>query len=185
MVDTGLFFDHRKTRAWLQGEVKGLRCLNLYCYTGAFSCAFAAGGAQTVTSVDQSATYLKWAKKNFALNQLKTNGHDFIQLDVREFLEKTRAQFDLIFVDPPSFSTLGSFRERERSFQITEDYQAMLEQCWKKLADKGRLIFSTNHAQFEANFAPPLATAEEITHWSMPEDCRKGRGHRCFVFRKG
>ncbi len=183
-LDTGLFFDHRKTRAWLQSEAEGKSCLNLYAYTGAFSCSFAEGRARRVVTVDQSATYLRWAQDNFDLNRLTREPHAFVHTDVRNYLEEAKERFDIIFVDPPSFSTVGGFAEPESAFRITQDYRPLLEKCWQRLNPGGRLIFSTNHAQFEPNFPLEFTQAQEITHGTMPEDCRVGRGHRAFAFQK-
>src|SRR5207244_11518191 len=68
--DTGLFLDHRNTRAMVEREAGGRRMLNLFAYTGSFSVYAAAGGAAGTTSVDISNTYLAWAARNFELNAL-------------------------------------------------------------------------------------------------------------------
>ena len=84
-IDTGLFLDHRITRARAAKEAAATM-LNLFCYTGAFSVYGGAAGMQT-TSVDLSNTYLDWARKNLELNKLDG---ELIHADVREFLAEAR-----------------------------------------------------------------------------------------------
>src|SRR6185312_5053148 len=80
-LDTGLFLDHRITRARLREAAAGKRFLNLFAYTGSATVYAAAGGAAATTSVDMSRTYLDWAQRNLALNTnvIKTRSHEFIQ----------------------------------------------------------------------------------------------------------
>ena len=107
-VDTGLFSDHRNTRRMVREMAPGCDFLNLYCYTGTFSCYAAAGGARRTVSVDRSETAVQWARENMALNGIPEEGNALIQADTFDFLERAgRGQqtFDLAVVDPPSFST--------------------------------------------------------------------------------
>ena len=111
-LDTGLFLDHRPMRQRLFKEVKQFtathgrapKVLNLFCYTGSVSVFAALAGAE-VTSVDMSATYLEWAKRNFQLNDLNADAHRFLQEDVLAYLDRrTPEKYDFIFLDPPTFS---------------------------------------------------------------------------------
>src|SRR4029079_17935674 len=105
-LDTGLFLDHRITRALVQAESNNKRVLNLFCYTGSFSVYAASGNAASVTSVDLSKTYLEWAKDNFIINRLKDEKKfHFVHADVTQYLKTPQPNsFDLIVIDPPTFS---------------------------------------------------------------------------------
>src|SRR5690606_1581600 len=107
-LDTGLFMDHRLTRARVRKEAQGKRFLNLFAYTGAFTLYAAAGGAARTVTVDLSNTYLDWAEENLALNGLADARHTLIRADVMPWLEAQRDEpdrYDLVVCDPPSFST--------------------------------------------------------------------------------
>ncbi|HEX4618210.1 MAG TPA: bifunctional 23S rRNA (guanine(2069)-N(7))-methyltransferase RlmK/23S rRNA (guanine(2445)-N(2))-methyltransferase RlmL, partial [Steroidobacteraceae bacterium] len=85
-LDTGLFLDHRITRARLRAAASGASFLNLFAYTGTASVYAAAGGARDSISVDLSRTYLEWARENLALNGLASPSHTLVQADCREWL---------------------------------------------------------------------------------------------------
>ena len=91
-LDTGLFLDHRITRARLREAAAGKRFLNLFAYTGTATVYAAAGGATASTSVDMSRTYLDWAQRNLARNGGSSPGadamprHEFVQADCVEWL---------------------------------------------------------------------------------------------------
>ncbi|MDD4955689.1 MAG: class I SAM-dependent methyltransferase [Candidatus Omnitrophica bacterium] len=179
-LDTGLFSDHRDTRVIISGLAKGKDFLNLFAYTGTFTCAAAAGGART-TTVDRSQTYIKWAKDNMLLNQLLNPRHVFIQSDVNKYLSRAYAQgkrFSLAFVDPPSFFK----NEREGvSFDVNRDHPELIRAVLKLMLPGSDLFFSTNHQRFE----PKLHTiaAREIiklTPKTIPEDYRNRNVHNCW-----
>ncbi|MDZ7734731.1 MAG: class I SAM-dependent methyltransferase [Gammaproteobacteria bacterium] len=116
-LDTGLFLDHRPIRQYIGKHAEGCRFLNLFAYTGTATVAAARGGARSSVSVDLSRTYIDWAKRNMDLNGLGGNRHEFIQEDARKWLKKNGERaFDLIFLDPPSFS-------RSKRMQGTLDTQ--------------------------------------------------------------
>ena len=103
-----MFLDQRVNRRDLMKRVAGKTVLNLFAYTGAFSVAAAWAGAARVTSVDVSGYYLAWAEENFRINRLNPKPHEFIVGDcfaVLQELRKAGCRFDLILMDPPSFST--------------------------------------------------------------------------------
>lgn len=142
-LNTGLFLDQRKNRAELMQRVAGKRFLNLFSYTGAFSVAAAAAGASGVTSVDFSPHYMERAKDNFKLNGLKPEKYRFITGECRKTLQDLAAKkelFDIILMDPPSFSTAGkgSFSTRGGTSDLTAAAIPLL-------ADGGLLICSSNH----------------------------------------
>lgn len=182
-LDTGLFLDHRSTRAIVQAEAAGKRFLNLFCYTGSFTVYAAAGGASESLSVDLSNTYLDWARRNFELNGLDLARHRLERADVLEWLERNAGggrRFDLVVLDPPSFSTSKSMA---RTLDVQRDHPQLLAGCSRLLSAAGVLYFSTNLRgfRFDASRIAGLR-AEEITGRTMPEDFRNRRIHRCWRF---
>ena len=146
-LNTGLFLDQRNNRRDLMERCRGMRVLNLFCYTGAFSVAAAAGGAKAVTSVDASQPYLDWAKENFAANRLNPKTHEFILGDcfaVLKDLKVRKRQFDLVLMDPPSFSTVGKSRFTTRG-GTSELVAAALD----LLPEGGLLITCSNHQKVD------------------------------------
>ncbi|MCW9000962.1 MAG: bifunctional 23S rRNA (guanine(2069)-N(7))-methyltransferase RlmK/23S rRNA (guanine(2445)-N(2))-methyltransferase RlmL, partial [Kangiellaceae bacterium] len=106
-LDTGLFLDHRKTRQLFADKATGKNVLNLFCYTASASVYAATAGAKSTYSVDMSNTYLDWAKRNFKANRIKMTSHTFEREDCLQWLEQAlerNLRFDLIFLDPPTFS---------------------------------------------------------------------------------
>lgn len=192
-LDAGFFADQRETRALVRSFSAGKSVLNLYCYTGSFTVAAALGGARETTSVDLSESYLKWAQDNLELNQLSGPQHRFVTASCDDFLKQAsdRGQcWDCIVVDPPSFSTVGSFSSSAREFDILEAHPGLLDAALRCLAPGGRILFSTNHQRFEPFFDGLDAVFEEITHRTVPEDFRsrgsfqKSPVHRSFLLRR-
>ncbi len=145
-LDTGLFLDHRKTRARIRKLAKGKRFLNLFCYTGAATVHAAAGGAASTTSVDMSRTYVDWAKRNLAINGLRGE-HAFVQEDCLAWLaEGSGGPWDLIFLDPPTFS---NSKRMDREFDVQRDHVDLIRATLKRLAPGGLLLFSTNFRKFK------------------------------------
>ncbi len=180
-LDTGLYSDHRDTRVIVAKMAAGKDFLNLYAYTGAFTCAAAAGGARTTVSVDRSATYLKWVRDNLELNGLWGPQHTLIQSDVFKYLAQAyreRRRFTLAFVDPPSF-----FKDRGRgvSFDINRDHPGLIRDVLKVMAPGSPVFFSTNHQRFEPCLdGLPVKDLTELTPKTIPEDYRNKRIHRCW-----
>ncbi len=146
-LNTGLFLDQRRNRRDLMNRVKGKRLLNLFSYTGAFSVAAAAAGAAQVTSVDASANYTEWARDNFAANRLNPRQHEFIVGDclaVLNTLAQSGRIFDVILMDPPSFSTTSKSRFTTRGG--TSDLAAA---SLPLLAENGLMITSSNHQKVD------------------------------------
>ncbi|MDT8427416.1 MAG: bifunctional 23S rRNA (guanine(2069)-N(7))-methyltransferase RlmK/23S rRNA (guanine(2445)-N(2))-methyltransferase RlmL [Pseudomonadales bacterium] len=144
-LDTGLFLDHRRIRHYIGSHAHNTRFLNLFCYTGAATVHAALGGARRSLSVDLSRTYLQWAERNFALNRLSSTQHELVQEDCLRFLHDCREQFDLIFLDPPTFSNSKS---TDHDLDIQRDHPELIRLCLQRLATEGLLIFSTNHRRF-------------------------------------
>jgi 23S rRNA (guanine2445-N2)-methyltransferase / 23S rRNA (guanine2069-N7)-methyltransferase len=180
-LDTGLFLDHRPVRARIRGSARGQRFLNLFCYTATASVHAAAGGARTTTSVDLSATYLEWAARNFTLNGLGGERHRLVQADVLEWLRHERGEYDLVFVDPPTFSN----SKRADDFDVQRDHAELLRLCGERLAPGGLIIFSNNARRFTPD--PALATrfaVRDISAATIPFDFeRNPRIHRCYELR--
>ena len=180
-LDTGLFLDHRVTRARVRDEAKGARVLNLFAYTGAFTVYAAAGGASSTVSVDLSNTYLTWAQRNMALNGLEKGDHRWIRSDARAWLQEAPRRperFDLVVLDPPSFS---SSKGMKGTFDVQRDQTAMLEDAVSLLSPSGRLYFSTHYRGFElAAESSALGHFEELTPKSIPDDFQRKDIHRCW-----
>jgi 23S rRNA (guanine2445-N2)-methyltransferase / 23S rRNA (guanine2069-N7)-methyltransferase len=182
-LDTGLFLDHRKTRARIRELAKGRRFLNLFCYTGAATVYAAAGGAAATTSVDMSRTYLDWAKRNLSVNEL-AGAHEFVQEDCLAWLAEDDARrYDLVFLDPPTFS---NSKRMERDFDVQRDHAALIRATMHRLAPGGLLIFSTNFRKFRLDTqALDGLTAHDITRKTIPKDfAQDARIHHCFEIRR-
>ncbi|NVB81393.1 MAG: SAM-dependent methyltransferase [Kofleriaceae bacterium] len=172
-IDTGLFLDHRITRAKAAAE-QASSMLNLFCYTGAFSVYGGAAGMQT-TSVDLSKTYLEWARENLALNNLSG---EVVHADVREFLaEAKRAgrRWDLTVVDPPTFS---NSKRMNYVWDVQRDHAALLDDV-AAVTDKV-IWFSTNLRKFELQWSHPRAQVRDETHSTLPPDFRDKRIHHAY-----
>lgn len=181
-LDTGLFLDHRPMRARIRALAKGKRFLNLFCYTGAATVYAAAGGAAATTSVDMSRTYVEWAKRNMAVNSL-AGRHEFVQEDCLAWLAEERAdRYDLIFLDPPTFS---NSKRMDREFDVQRDHADLIRATMKRLAPGGLLLFSTNFRKFklEAEALEGL-TIKDMTKGTVPFDfSRDPNVHTCFEIR--
>jgi 23S rRNA (guanine2445-N2)-methyltransferase / 23S rRNA (guanine2069-N7)-methyltransferase len=183
-LDTGLFLDHRQTRAQVRKEAQGKRFLNLFSYTGSFSVYAAAGGAAETTSVDLSNTYLDWTRTNLAANGFKDAGrHRTVRDEARGFLEhrarRGEPPFDLVVVDPPTFSRSA---KSDTPWDVERDHGGLLELVAKNLAPGGVVYFSTNFRRFHLAEEQVAAsyTIREITRQTIPEDFRNERIHRAW-----
>ena len=177
-LDTGLFLDHRPLRAWLGREASGGHFLNLFSYTGVATLHAALGGATTSTSIDSSATYLGWFNANLALNGLSDRQHRGVRADVRDWLSAETRTYDLIMVDPPSFSN----SKGQADFDVQRDHLSLLELAMARLSDGGVLYFSTNHRKFVLDPAVQQKwQVQDVTQGSIPEDfSRNQRIHACW-----
>lgn len=180
-LDTGLFLDHRPIRRTIMEMAAGRRFLNLFGYTGTASAFAAHGGARTTVTVDASRTYLDWARKNLELNGFRGAQHRQERADVSAWLQRNREQFDLIFLDPPTFS---NSKDREGTFDVQRDHTALIRQAFHCLAPQGVLIFSTNHRRFSLDEAALAGlNYQDITERTIPWDFRRRPGiHRCWLF---
>jgi 23S rRNA G2069 N7-methylase RlmK/C1962 C5-methylase RlmI len=178
-LDTGLFLDHRITRAKVAAEAAAKKVLNLYCYTGAFTVYAAGAGAPSSTSVDLSRTYLDWATRNLELNAMDTRRHEVVQADVRDFLAEAAARaarWDLAVVDPPTFS---NSKRMDYVFDLQRDHGALLVATAKVLAPGGVIWFSTNRKRFDLDEDAIRGWAiEDLTRATIPPDFRDATAHR-------
>lgn len=145
-LDTGLFLDHRLTRKLIGEKSNNKDVLNLFSYTGSASVHAAKGGAKSVTTVDMSNTYLNWAKDNFMLNGLVGRQYQFEQGNCLQWIKDCIHQFDLIFIDPPTFS---NSKRMEDSWDVQRDYLNVLGDLKKLLRSNGEIIFSNNKRKFK------------------------------------
>jgi 23S rRNA G2069 N7-methylase RlmK/C1962 C5-methylase RlmI len=192
-IDTGLFSDHRETRALVRAQAAGRSVLNLFCYTGSFTGAAGSGGAKSTTSVDVSPVYLDWLKENLALNGLSGSRHETVRGDAREVLRLAAGQgrtWEVIVCDPPSFSTKREKTQDEAGgesdFDVQRDHPKLVADCLARLTPGGTLWFSTNHQRFEPDLGglgPLCADLKEVTDETLPPDYRR-QAHRCFRLKR-
>ncbi|WP_199611585.1 bifunctional 23S rRNA (guanine(2069)-N(7))-methyltransferase RlmK/23S rRNA (guanine(2445)-N(2))-methyltransferase RlmL [Flocculibacter collagenilyticus] len=180
-LDTGLFLDHRITRHKLQKMAEGKHVLNLFCYTATASVHMALGGAKSVTSVDMSKKYLDWGKDNFKLNRLYSKNYQFVQANCLEYIEKANEFFDLIFIDPPTFS---NSKRMEDSLDIQRDHLEILLTLKKRLMAGGAIIFSNNKRNFKMDITALQDAGfnvKEITKQTIPLDYKRNHKiHNCW-----
>jgi len=145
-LDTGLFLDHRPVRSLIGELAAGKRFLNLFCYTAAASVQAALAGASSSLSIDMSNTYLDWAQRNFDLNSLRAGKHKLLRADCLKWLEVEGEQYDVIFLDPPTFS---NSKKMDTVLDIQRDHGDLIRACMGKLASGGTLVFSNNFRKFK------------------------------------
>jgi 23S rRNA (guanine2445-N2)-methyltransferase / 23S rRNA (guanine2069-N7)-methyltransferase len=181
-LDTGLFLDHRPLRARIFAAAKGKRFLNLFGYTGTATVHAALGGASSTTTVDLSNTYLQWARMNIALNGLGEVTNRVEKADCLEWLRDCAMTYDLIFIDPPTFSNT---KKEKRIFDIQEDHSRLIQLAMSRLDKSGLLIFSTNFRQFQlAGELFGKYAIIDISKQSLPFDfSRNKKIHMCWEFR--
>lgn len=190
-VDTGLFLDHRASRALVRSSAMNKRVLNLFAYTGAFSVQAAAGGARETMSVDLSPTYARWAEENLALNHFDTTKHRVVVADALSFLQNARDAretgakgFDWVVIDPPTISK----SKRADSFDVQRDHLRLISAAFALLAPAGSIFFSTNYQGFVLDSLDVLGDdvkTSEISARTVPEDFpRKPPIHRAWLIER-
>lgn len=181
-LDTGLFLDHRLTRKMVGEMAKGKDFLNLFAYTGSATVHAALGGAKSTTTVDMSNTYLNWAEQNLILNDIEGKQHKLIQADCLQWLEKCDRQFDLIFVDPPTFS---NSKRMEDSWDVQRDHIKLMRNLKRILRPNGTIVFSNNKRGFKMDFdaLDELGlSAVEISAKTLPLDFERNKQiHNCWI----
>jgi 23S rRNA (guanine2445-N2)-methyltransferase / 23S rRNA (guanine2069-N7)-methyltransferase len=184
-LDTGLFLDHRLTRRYIGELARGKRFLNLFAYTGTATVYAAGGGAVSSTTVDMSRTYLDWAKRNLALNDLAQPQHGFVQDDCLTWLAEQKGKarpWDLMFIDPPTHSRS---KRMDEDFDVQRDHVKLLTLARELLAPGGVIVFSNNFTRFKLDAAAlaPLEV-EDLSRKTLPRDFeRNPRIHSCYLLR--
>ncbi len=211
-LDTGLFLDHRLTRQLVGSLAKGKSFLNLFAYTGTATVHAARGGASSTTTVDLSQTYLEWAGENLRLNGFdgefaerptgesrgqrgrgershKGGRHQLVRADVLQWITQARREgrrFDIIFVDPPTFS--NSKAMGQRSWDVQRDHVELLISVSRLLSKDGLAVFSCNLKNFKPDFdqlARYGVELQDITALTIPEDfSRTPNVHHCYLVRR-
>ncbi|RQO76976.1 SAM-dependent methyltransferase [Aquitalea sp. FJL05] len=184
-LDTGLFLDHRNTRKRVREEAAGKRFLNLFAYTGSFTVYAGAGGAVSSETVDMSNTYQDWSRRNFELNGLDLARHQLVRADVFQYLEQAvdeGKQFDLIVMDPPTFS---NSKKMQDILDVQRDHVWLIDYAMALLAPGGTLYFSNNLRSFvlDERLAEDYHI-RDISALSVSEDFRNRKIHQCYQLKK-
>lgn len=181
-LDTGLFLDHRPVRKMIQDKANGVRFLNLFCYTASASVHAGQGGAKSTLSVDMSNTYTEWSRRNLELNEFSERDHKVVRADCFEWLRNSEDEFDLIFMDPPTFS---NSKKMAGVLDIQRDHVDLIDLAMARLHKDGELIFSNNYRRFELD--PAMSEryeVKDITRQSLdPDFDRNQKIHQCWILR--
>ncbi|MCV6613717.1 MAG: bifunctional 23S rRNA (guanine(2069)-N(7))-methyltransferase RlmK/23S rRNA (guanine(2445)-N(2))-methyltransferase RlmL, partial [Cellvibrionaceae bacterium] len=181
-LDSGVFLDHRPVRKMVGELAAGKRLLNLFCYTGTVTVQAALAGARSSVSVDMSRTYISWCRENFGLNNIHEAKHELVQADCFDYLKQCREAFDVIMLDPPSFS---NSKRMDNTLDIQRDHVALLRRCMDLLKPGGVLVFSNNLRSFKLDdegLAP--YAIEDISPRTIDKDFqRRPNIHQCWLLR--
>jgi len=182
-LDTGLFLDHRPIRKFIFENAKGKSFLNLFCYTATASVHAALGGAESSLSIDLSNTYLDWARRNYSLNGIGGQSHKLKRGDCIEYLENNGDKFDLIFLDPPTFS---NSKRTDNVLDIQRDHVSLIKNAVNKLNKDGLLIFSTNKRNFKMDTEElGKLLIKDYTHASLDKDFQRSKKiHQAWLISK-
>jgi 23S rRNA (guanine2445-N2)-methyltransferase / 23S rRNA (guanine2069-N7)-methyltransferase len=182
-LDTGLFLDHRNIRELIGSYAKGKHFLNLFSYTGTATIYAALNGAKSTTSVDSSKHYNSWARKNLALNGFSETAHHIHQADCMTWIRQHSKTYDLIFLDPPTFS---NSKDRQSVFDIQKYHVQLIQRTANLLNRDGILIFSNNFRKFKMDFENlKTLTIEDITPQTIPLDFERNyKIHNCWIIKK-
>ena len=181
-LDTGLFLDHKLTRQKIGQWATGKDFLNLFAYTGSATVHAACGGAKSTTTIDMSNTYLEWAQENMKLNGQIGRQHRFEQADCLQWLETTTSQFDLIFIDPPTFS---NSKRMQQTFDVQRDHIHLMKNLKRLLRPEGQIVFSNNKRQFKMDLDSMKELnldAQNISSLTLPLDFSRNKNiHNCWI----
>ena len=199
-LDTGFFIDQRLTRRLVRKLAGGRRFLNLFAYTGTMTVNALAGGSPASTTVDLSATYLTWAEKNLAANGFSAGGevwpqpsgkpeapaasgpHTLVQADCLRWVAEAGGQYDLIWLDPPTFS--NSKKMGRATFDVQRDHADLIRLIARRLlAPAGILLFATNLRNFRLDHGELRGLEiKDLSRATLAFDCERG-ANRHHVFR--
>lgn len=179
-LDTGLFLDHRPLRLRLAKEAITKDFLNLFCYTATATVHAALGGAKSSVSVDMSRTYIDWARENFKLNRISEQRHELVQEDCFKWLKNCRKGFDLIMLDPPTFS---NSKRMDDVLDVQRDHTRLITRCMEILKPGGKLYFSNNLRGFKIDEElNEKFSVQDITPSTIDKDFeRNAKIHHCFL----
>lgn len=179
-LDTGLFLDHRITRKMVGELAKDKHFLNLFAYTGTATIHAIKSGARSTTTVDSSKRYLTWAKQNLQLNGFSFEKNKFFQADCLDWIKKEKRKYDLIFLDPPTFSNSKSFKD---SFEIQRDHEQLIIDTMQLLDKGGKMVFSNNFRKFKmSQLIKDKYQLSDITNQTIPLDfSRNKKIHNCWT----
>jgi len=181
-LDTGLFLDHRETRKWIAGQSRNKVVLNTFAYTGSFSVYAANAGARKTYSVDISRVYCEWIKENLALNNLPLDQNWVFKMDTLEFFlyaKKKNLMFDIIIIDPPTFSN-----NKGKSFSVQKGHPGLINAALEIMSPSGFILFSSNYREFrmaQKDLRPSIICEKTDT---IPPDFSGSQPHRCFIIKK-
>jgi 23S rRNA G2069 N7-methylase RlmK/C1962 C5-methylase RlmI len=181
-LDTGLFLDHRETRKWIAGLSQNKTILNTFAYSGSFTVCAANAGALKTYSVDISSVYCQWIKENLELNGLSTDKNWIYKMDTLEFFKYAKKKnliFDIIIIDPPTFS-----KNKGKSFSVQKDHPKLINDALEVLSPSGFILFSCNYRGFRMALKdlPPCVIKEKLD--TIPPDYSGTQPHRCFFIKK-
>lgn len=182
-LDSGLFLDHRPVRRMIQQQAAGKEVLNLFCYTASATVHAVVGGAKRSTSVDMSSTYLEWARHNLELNHADLSRHQLVQEDCFRWLSRPhRERYDLIFMDPPTFSNSKRMAD---VLDVQRDHVRLIQDAMKLLRPDGVMIFSNNYRRFALDYEALSAfDIRDITAQTLDPDYKRNpRIHKVFEIR--
>lgn len=184
-LDSGLFLDHRLARKMIGELCFGKDFLNLFAYTGSATVYAGLGGAKSTTTVDMSRTYLEWADRNLKQNGLTGKNHRLIQADCLLYMEQSRDKFDVIFIDPPTFSNSKRMND---TFDVQRDHLKLMTHLKALLRPNGVIIFSNNKRGFKLDHAGMQhlgLTAEDISEKTISLDFKRNKQiHCCFIVKE-
>ncbi len=181
-LDTGLFLDHRYTRKMLGEKAQGKDFLNLFAYTGTATVHAAMGGAKSTMTVDLSKTYIAWAERNLKLNGKVGRQYQFCEADCLKWLAAEKKQYDLIFIDPPTFSNSKKMHD---TFDVQRDHVQIITHLKRLLRAGGEIVFSNNKRHFKMDMDALAAlglNAKNISVKTIPLDFERNQHiHNCWL----
>lgn len=178
-LDTGLFLDHRLTRSLIGSLTKGKTFLNLFSYTGTATVYAAHAGAVASLSIDSSKSYTEWARKNFRRNRVDETKHKLLQEDCLAWLNSCNDRFEVIFIDPPTFS---NSKMRTDVLDVQRDQLFLIDSVMNHLTPEGVCLFTVNSRKFKLDDAlQSRYQVTDLTAQTIPKDFERNQKiHRCF-----
>ena len=180
----GLFLDMAEGRRWVRNQAAGLKVLNLFAYSCAFSVAALQGGSKQVVNLDMSASAIALGQHNHALNGL-SDGARFMAHDIFKTWGKiTRfGPYHLVIVDPPSF--------QKGSFVANKDYPRLMRRLPELLRPGGRAMLCLNAPELGTDFlrermqaaAPMLVFEERLPNPALFADTSSERNLKVLIYR--